>query len=116
MKHVTEVFDCGPVLNPENLRNQMQGAITMGLGPALFEEVQFKDGEITNGNLREYRVPKFRDVPTIDVHALNRTDVDPAGAGETPIIAIAPAIGNAVFHATGIRLRNLPLKFSSAKA
>ncbi|MFO0789783.1 MAG: molybdopterin cofactor-binding domain-containing protein [Pirellulales bacterium] len=116
VKHVTEVFDCGPVLNPENLRNQMQGAITMGLGPALFEEVQFKDGEITNGNLREYRVPKFRDVPTIDVHALNRTDVDPAGAGETPIIAIAPAIGNAVFHATGIRLRNLPLKFSSAKA
>ena len=51
-------------------------------------------------------------MPTIEVHAMNRTDVDPAGAGETPIIAIAPAIGNAVFHATGVRLRSMPMKLA----
>jgi isoquinoline 1-oxidoreductase len=110
--HVCESFDCGPVINPENLRNQIEGAITMGLGPALREEIEFADGAITNGNFRQYRVPRFKDVPTIEVHTINRTDVDPAGAGETPIIGIAPAIGNAVFAATGTRLRSLPLKLA----
>jgi isoquinoline 1-oxidoreductase len=112
--HVTESFDCGPVLNPENLRNQIEGAIIMGLGPVLREEVVFSKGEITNGNLREYRVPKLKDVPTIETYAMNRTDVEPVGAGETPIIAIAPAVANAVFAATGERLRSLPLKIAKA--
>jgi CO/xanthine dehydrogenase Mo-binding subunit len=114
--HVTESFDCGPALNPDNLRNQMEGAITMGLGPALREEIEFADGVITNGNFRDYRVPQFKDAPSIEVHAMNRTDVDAAGAGETPIIGIAPAIGNAVFAATGQRLRSLPLKLNSSTA
>lgn len=111
---VCQSFDCGPVLSPENLRNQMEGAIIMGLGPALREEIQFADGAITNATFRKYRVPRFKDVPKIDVHAMNRTDVDAAGAGETPIIAIAPAIGNAVFATTGMRLRDLPLKLAEA--
>jgi isoquinoline 1-oxidoreductase len=55
-------------------------------------------------------VPHFKDVPTIEVHAMNRTDVEAAGAGETPIIAIAPAVGNAVFQATGMRLRSMPMR------
>jgi isoquinoline 1-oxidoreductase len=112
--HVCESFDCGPVINPENLRNQIEGAITMGLGPALREQIEFADGAITNGTFRQYRVPRFKDAPTIEVHAVNRTDVEPVGAGETPIIGIAPAIGNAVFAATGVRLRNLPLKLEKA--
>jgi isoquinoline 1-oxidoreductase len=57
-------------------------------------------------------VPRFADVPTIAAHAMNRTDVPAAGAGETPIIAIAPAIGNAVFQVTGERLRTMPLRLS----
>jgi CO/xanthine dehydrogenase Mo-binding subunit len=111
---VCQSFDCGPVLNPENLRNQMEGAIIMGLGPALSEEIQFADGAISNASFRQYRVPRFRDVPTIEVFAMNRKEVDPAGAGETPIIGIAPAIGNAVFAATGVRLRSLPLKLAAS--
>ena len=111
---VCEVLDCGPVLSPENLRNQMEGAITMGLGPALREEIRIENGAIENATFRQYRVPRFADVPTIAVHAMNRTDVEPAGAGETPIIAIAPAIGNAVFQATGLRLRSMPLKLPGA--
>ena len=109
---VCQAFDCGPVLNPENLRNQMEGAIIMGLGPALREEIRIEDGAITNASFQQYRVPRFADVPTIEVHAMNRTDVDPAGAGETPIIAIAPAIGNAVFQATGMRLRSMPMRLT----
>ena len=107
---VCEAFDCGPVLCPDNLRNQIEGAITMGLGPALREEIRIEDGAIANASFGRYRVPRFEDVPTIAVHIVNRTDVEPAGAGETPIIAIAPAIGNAVFRATGKRLRNMPMR------
>jgi isoquinoline 1-oxidoreductase len=90
----------------------MEGAIVMGLGPALREEIRLDDGTVANASFREYRVPRFADVPTIEVHAMNRTDVEPAGAGETPIIAIAPAIGNAVYHATGRRLRSMPMKLN----
>jgi isoquinoline 1-oxidoreductase subunit beta len=112
--HVCQAFDCGPVMNPDNLRNQMEGAIIMGLGPALREEMQFADDEIKNASFVRYRVPHFKDVPTIETYALNRKDVDPVGAGETPIIAIAPAIGNAVFAATGTRLRSMPMKLPKA--
>jgi isoquinoline 1-oxidoreductase len=112
--HVVEAFDCGPALNPDNLRNQVEGAIIMGLGPALREEMQFADGAIKNASFVRYRVPHFKDVPTIEVHAMNRKDVEAAGAGETPIIAIAPAIGNAVFDATGIRIHSMPMKLPKA--
>jgi isoquinoline 1-oxidoreductase len=114
VRHVCQSFDCGPVHNPDNLRNQMEGAIIMGLGPALREEIKFADGAITNASFRQYRVPRFKDVPSIDVHAISSQDVDAAGAGETPIIAIAPAIGNAVFAAVNLRLRNLPFRFDEA--
>jgi isoquinoline 1-oxidoreductase len=112
VKHVVESFDCGAVINPDNLRNQIEGAIIMGLGPALSEEVRFVDGVIKTTNFSRYRVPKFTDVPTIEVYAIDRKDVEPAGAGETPIIAIAPAIGNAVFNAIGIRLRSMPMRLT----
>jgi isoquinoline 1-oxidoreductase beta subunit len=109
---VCEVFDCGPVIDPDNCRNQIEGAIIMGLGPALRERMEFADGAITNATFMRYRVPHFKDVPNIDVHMMNRTDVQSAGAGETPIIVIAPAIGNAVFAATGQRIRSMPMKLS----
>jgi isoquinoline 1-oxidoreductase len=114
VRHVCQAFDCGPVLNPDNLRNQVEGAIIMGLGPVLREEMQLADGAIKNASFVRYRVPHFKDVPTIDIHLMNRKDVEPAGAGETPIIVIAPAIGNAVFQATGIRLRGMPLKLEKS--
>ena len=82
----------------------------MGVGPALREEILFKDGKITNGRFAAYRVPRFRDVPKLDVVLLDRKDLESAGAGETPIIAIAPAIANAVFDATGKRVRSMPIR------
>jgi nicotinate dehydrogenase subunit B len=106
---VVEAFECGAIINPDGLRNQVVGAIIQGLGGALFEAVQFKNGRITNPHLASYRVPRFRDVPAIEAVLLDRKDIDPAGAGETPIMAIAPAVGNAIFDASGKRLDALPL-------
>jgi len=107
---VCQTFECGPVLNPANLESQVQGCILMGLGGALMEEIRFEDGKILNPRFSQYRVPRFRDVPKIDVHLISNTDMAPAGGGETPIIAVAPAIGNAVFAATGVRIRSMPMR------
>jgi len=102
-------FECGAVVNPEHLRNQVEGAIVMGLGGALFEEIQFGEGKIANNRLSKYRVPRFADMPVIESVLLDRKDLVSAGAGETPIVGIAPAIGNAIFDANGTRIRRLPL-------
>jgi isoquinoline 1-oxidoreductase len=107
---ICEVFECGPILNPPNLLSQVQGCIVMALGGALTEELEFRDGRVLNPRFSRYRVPRFRDVPRIDVHLVENRDVPPAGGGETPIIAAAPAIANAVFAATGVRLRSMPLR------
>lgn len=109
-RHVCQAFECGAIVNPDNLRKQVQGAIIMGLGPALREEVEFDNGEIETTSFRVYRVPRFKDVPELEVHLIDRPDILSAGAGETPIICIAPAIANAVFHATGKRVREMPVR------
>lgn len=110
VNEVCETFECGPILNPANLTSQVQGCILMGLGAALREQMEFEDGKILNAGFARYLVPRFKDVPKINVHLINKTDMPSAGGGETPIIAIAPAISNAVFAATGIRLRSMPMQ------
>jgi nicotinate dehydrogenase subunit B len=102
-------FECGAILNPDHLKNQIEGATVMGIGGALFEAIQFENGKILNPHFSSYRVPRFSDAPEIQVVLLDRKDLPSAGAGETPIVGIAPAIGNAIFAATGVRLRSLPL-------
>src|SRR5206468_7124912 len=102
-------FECGAVVNPEHLKNQVEGAVVMGLGGALFEQVEFDDGKILNPAFSSYRVPRFRDAPALETVLVDRKDLPSEGAGETPIIGIAPAVGNAIFQATGIRLRSMPL-------
>ena len=106
---VVQAFDCGAVVNPALLRAQIEGAIVQGLGGALFESVAFADGRILNPSFSRYRVPRFSDVPEIEIVLLDRREVAPAGAGESPIVGIAPAVGNAIFAATGRRIRSLPL-------
>ena len=106
---VVEAFECGAIVNPDGLRNQVVGAIIQGLGGALFEAVEFENGRIKNPHFATYRVPRFRDVPVIEAVLLDRKDTPSAGAGETPIMVIAPAVGNALFDAAGIRLNDLPL-------
>lgn len=102
-------FECGAIVNPDHLKNQVDGAVIMGLGGALTEAIEFADGKIVNLKFSRYRVPHFADTPTLETVLLDRKDLPSAGAGETPIIAIAPAVGNALFDATGIRRRSMPL-------
>jgi CO/xanthine dehydrogenase Mo-binding subunit len=102
-------FDCGAIVNPDGLRNQIIGANVMGLGGALFEAIEFENGRVTNARFSRYRVPRFRDLPEIEAVLLDRKDVPSAGAGETPIVGVAPAVANAIFDAAGVRLRGLPL-------
>lgn len=109
IERVAEAFECGAVVNPMHLENQIEGAIVMGIGGALFETIQFENGQILNSRFSRYRVPRFADMPRIDIVILNRKDLPSAGAGETPIVGLAPAVGNAIFNATGVRLRSLPL-------
>jgi CO/xanthine dehydrogenase Mo-binding subunit len=106
---VVQAFDCGAIVNPNGLQNQVEGAIVQGLGGALFEAIDFVNGMVLNNHLSSYRVPRFADIPEIETVLIDRKDLPSAGAGETPIVGIAPAIGNAIFAATGVRLRGLPL-------
>ncbi|HKT88381.1 MAG TPA: molybdopterin cofactor-binding domain-containing protein [Candidatus Sulfotelmatobacter sp.] len=102
-------FECGAIVNPDGLRNQLEGSNVQGLGGTLFEAIQFENGKILNPRLSQYRVPRFSDLPTIEVVLLDRKDIPSVGAGECPLIGVAPAIANAIFDATGVRLRALPL-------
>ncbi|MFN2530009.1 MAG: molybdopterin cofactor-binding domain-containing protein [Pyrinomonadaceae bacterium] len=113
---VVEAFECGAIVNPLHLHNQVEGAIVMAIGGALFEAIQFGNGKIFNAHFSSYRLPRFSDVPPIEVVLVDRKDLPSAGAGETPIVGLAPAVGNAIFDATGIRLRSLPLTVSKNPA
>jgi len=106
---VIQAFDCGAVVNPQGLENQIAGAIMQGLGGALFEAIRFENGRIVNPHLAEYRVPRFSDLPHIEVVLVDRKDQRSMGAGETPLTGIAPAVANAIFGAAGVRLRSMPL-------
>jgi isoquinoline 1-oxidoreductase len=106
---VVSAFECGAIVNPDNLRNQIEGSNVQGLGGALFEAIEFENGKILNGRLSRYRVPRFSDVPALETVLLDRQDIPSVGAGECPMIGLAPAIANAIFDAAGVRLRALPL-------
>jgi CO/xanthine dehydrogenase Mo-binding subunit len=111
---IVTAFECGAIVNPDGLKNQVEGAIVMGLGGALWEHIEFENGRILNPRLSQYRVPRFTDLPPIDTVLLDRKDLPSAGAGETPIMALAPALAGAIFQASGKRLRSLPLMAGQA--
>ncbi len=107
---VALAFECGAIVNPDGLKNQVEGAVVQGLGGALFEAIAFEDGQIVERALR--RLPcatASSTCPPSRPSCVDRQDLPSAGAGETPIVGIAPAIANAIFDATGVRLRALPL-------
>ena len=106
---VTQAFDCGAIINPKHLENQVMGSIVQGLGGALFEAIEFSNGKILNCSLNSYRVPRFHDIPKIEIVLIDRKEISPMGAGEANIVGIAPAIRNAIVDATGIGLTNLPM-------
>ena len=104
-------FECGAIVNPDGLNNQVEGSVIQGLGGALFEAVEFGDGAIANGTMAKYRVPRFKDVPPIEILLLDRKDLPSAGAGETPIVCVAPAIGSAA-RGLGKVANELPVRLA----
>ena len=109
LERVVESFECGAIVNPLHLENQIEGAVVQAIGGALFESIEFGNGAILNPRFSRYRLPRFSDVPPIEIVLVDRKDLPSAGAGETPIVGLAPAVGNAIFDATGKRFRSLPL-------
>ena len=109
IRRVVQAWESGAVVNPDGLRNQVMGAMVQAIGGALFERILFANGRILNPHFAEYRLPRFKDTPQVEVILIDRKDLPSAGAGETGIVSLAPAVGNAIFAATGVRLRNMPM-------
>jgi isoquinoline 1-oxidoreductase len=110
VKRVSASLDCGLLYNPEGARAQMEGAIIMGIGSALFEAAEFEGGRVLNASFARYRVPRIGQTPSIEVALVGTKENPPTGAGEPGIVPIAPAIANALFDLTGKRIRELPLQ------
>src|SRR5206468_3619494 len=109
--------DCGPISNPDGMKNQAEGGALQGLSRALGEEVTWDDSKITSIDWRTYHSLTLGfDVPTIESVLINTSGVEATGAGETAITIVAPAIGNAIFDATGVRLRQVPFTSERLKA
>jgi isoquinoline 1-oxidoreductase len=104
-------FECGAIVNPDGLNNQVEGSVVQGLGGALFEAIEFANGRLRNGSMAQYPVPRFKDIPAIDVVLLDRRDIPSAGAGETPIVCVAPAIGSAA-RSFGAVATELPVRLA----
>jgi xanthine dehydrogenase YagR molybdenum-binding subunit len=117
VSRVVTVIDAGRMLNPRAARNQVEGAVVMGVGMAMLEDTQYdqRTGAPINSNLADYVMAVNADCPTIDVTFLDYPDyhlnaLGARGVGEIGLAGIAPAITAAVYHATGIRVRNLPIR------
>ncbi len=110
VRRVVAAFDCGDVINPEGVRNQVEGSIVMGMGTALWEYVEFDGGRVLTDGFGRYRVPRLTDTPKIEVVLIDDSTNPPTGAGEPGIVPIAAAIADAVADATGREVEQLPIE------
>jgi CO/xanthine dehydrogenase Mo-binding subunit len=116
-KRFTVALDCGPISNPDGLRNQTEGGILQGTSRALLEEVRWDDKRVTSTDWSSYNSLYLDlEIPAIDITLINRTDALATGAGETAITLAPAALGNAIFDATGVRLREVPFTAERVRA
>jgi isoquinoline 1-oxidoreductase len=109
VKRVVSAVDVGLAINPDGLRQQMEGCIAMGLGYALTEEVHFKDGQVLDRNFDSYQIPRFSWMPRVETIIIDNPGMAALGGGEPPIITMGAVIANAIYDAAGVRLRQLPM-------
>jgi isoquinoline 1-oxidoreductase beta subunit len=110
---VFAVVDCGIAINPDVVRSQIEGGVIFGLSAALFEELTWTSGALQQSNYDDYRVLRIGEAPEIVIEILESPGTDIGGIGEVGVPPIAPAVTNAVFAASGARIRSLPLKKSN---
>ena len=108
VKRVVCAVDCGQVVNPDTVRAQLESGVIFGITAALYGEITLKDGRVEQSNFDNYRMLRMDQAPKIEVHIVESLEA-PGGMGEPGTSALAPAVANAVFAATGKRLRKLPL-------
>ena len=108
-EHVVCAQDMGEIINPQGAKLQIEGGITMGLGAALYEELEFSSGTIHTRNFDAYRYARFSDAPSIDVVLIDNPELPPQGCGEPAITTVGAALANAIFDAVGVRLYTLPM-------
>ena len=108
VQRITLAHDCGLIVNPDGVKNQVEGNIIQGVSRALLEEVSFDATGVTSLDWASYPILKFPEVPTLDIVLINRQEVSPLGAGELATVPVPAAIANAIFDATGVRLREVP--------
>ena len=113
VRRIACAHDGGLIVNPDGLRNQIEGSILQTLGRALHEEVKFDRSRVTSVDWASYPILSFPDVPSLDVALIDRPSLPPLGAGEASTAPVAAAVANAVFDATGIRLRRVPLRLEA---
>lgn len=115
VKRITCAVDCGIGINPNTIEAQAQSAIVCGLTAALYGEITLKDGRVEQSNFDNYRALRINEIPAIDIHIIDSGEA-PGGMGEPETCAVPPAVTNAIFAATGVRLRKLPIDTSKLKA
>src|SRR5947208_14628067 len=111
VRRVTCAHDGGLIVNPDGLRNQIEGSILQTLGRTLHEEVKFNRARVTSVDWATYPILTFPEVPAVEVALIDRPSLAPLGAGEASTAPVAAALGNAVFDATGIRLSTVSFRF-----
>jgi len=109
VKRVVTALDAGLIGNPDGLRQQMEGCITMGLGYTLTEEVRFQDGEVLDRNFDTYQLPRFSWLPKIETIIIDNPELPAQGCGEPPITTSGAVVANAIYDAVGARLLQLPM-------
>jgi isoquinoline 1-oxidoreductase beta subunit len=114
VRRVVCAVDCGTVINPDTVRAQIQGAIIFGITAALRGEITLKDGRVQQSNFHDYQMLRMNEAPAIEVYIVNSTE-PPGGMGEAGTSAVVPAVTNAIFAATGKRLRKLPVDTAALK-
>ena len=110
VKKLTAAQDCGRIVNPDGVKNQVEGNMIHGLSRTLFEEVDFDAVKVKSLDWSSYPVMTFADVPKVEIVLLNRPEMDSTGSGEPSICPVPAAVANAVFDAVGVRLRQVPFK------